>query len=663
MAKQGKTREITREIKEHSVSAVKDKVTTAGIRTKDNAVQKVEDGFKPMIDGKNGKNDGSPENYAAETVTENAQKAVETATKYGTQAVKKGVKAVKKKTDGKKAKQTATDENAENSSSQSEVNGQTETPDKTEKESGSSSAKKEKNKPKKDSPEKPQAEIETDKIPSGEKTNPEKADTKQIGNRSVKPATEKPKTVERSEFKPRQREKSVVKSRGKQDIKTVSASEKKIKTVSDNAHRIKETKNSIGNTGKTIKTADSAFKKAEQTAKAAEKTAEATAKAAKNAEKSVKEIAKTTVKTFKAVSKAIVEGTKAAVAAGKDVAAAAVAGGPVVIVIVLVCLIAAVGGTCFGIFLSNDKSTGSQMPMSQAVSQLTGEYYNSLTAMKLQQESDTVEISGDTSINWKDVLAVYAVKYTNSSDGFDVATLDNDKLEKLKKIMKEMNPIAGVVTPKVESVVSVETDIDGNQSRKVDYVTKNVLVVSAVHISANTQAEKEKFSKEQRKQLKELLSDDYDALWSDLIGSAGEILTPGGSFVGTDIFAWPLSVSGTVTSRFGTRADPITGVVKTHGGTDIAAPTGTPILAAADGTVVTAAYDADGYGFYVKIQHNATYATLYGHCSALNVKAGQTVKQGQKIAEVGSTGHSTGPHCHFEVIQKGVRIDAMRFYN
>lgn len=440
---------------------------------------------------------------------------------------------------------------------------------------------------------------------------------------------------------------------------TETAAEKSQRIIKKSARKIKERRSNPNNGGRNIKTADKAIR---QTAHNTKRSAEATAKAAKKAEEKAKAVFKSSVKAVKATAKAIAEGAKAAVAAGKEVVAAVIAGGPVVIIIILICLIAAIGGTCFGIFLSNDDSTGSQMPMSQAVSQLTGEYYNSLTAMKLQQESDTVEISGDSSINWKDVLAVYAVKYTNSSDGFDVATLDDDKLEKLKKIMKEMNPIAGVVTPKVESVVSVETDIDGNQSRKVTYVTKNVLVVSAVHISANTQAEKEKFSKEQKKQLKELLSDDYDALWSDLIGSAGEILTPGGSFVGTDIFTWPLSVQGTITSRFGTRADPITGIVKTHGGTDIAAPTGTPILAAADGTVITAAYDADGYGFYVKIQHNATYATLYGHCSVLNVKAGQTVKQGQKIAEVGSTGHSTGPHCHFEVIQNGIRVDALRYY-
>lgn len=91
------------------------------------------------------------------------------------------------------------------------------------------------------------------------------------------------------------------------------------------------------------------------------------------------------------------------------------------------------------------------------------------------------------------------------------------------------------------------------------------------------------------------------------------------------------------------------------------APQGTPILAAADGTVVAATWH-NGYGYYVKIKHNNTYSTLYGHCSELRVSAGQKVKQGQLIAKVGSTGYSTGPHLHYEVIQNGVRVDALLFY-
>ncbi|MBQ7596851.1 MAG: M23 family metallopeptidase, partial [Clostridia bacterium] len=235
-------------------------------------------------------------------------------------------------------------------------------------------------------------------------------------------------------------------------------------------------------------------------------------------------------------------------------------------------------------------------------------------------------------------------------------------LSKLKKIVQDMNPCTGIVTPKLIPVTTVTTTRNGTQVRNGTYETKKVLTVTAAHISAAVQAERYHFSDEQKKQLNELMSDEYNALWDYIIGSSDEILTPGGSYTGTDIFAWPLAAEGRISSRFGTRADPITGEVKTHGGTDIAAAQGTPILAAADGTVIAAAYNDGGYGYYVKIQHNATYATLYGHCSVLHVKTGQQVKQGQVIAEVGSTGHSTGNHLHFEVIQNGVRVDAMKFF-
>lgn len=113
---------------------------------------------------------------------------------------------------------------------------------------------------------------------------------------------------------------------------------------------------------------------------------------------------------------------------------------------------------------------------------------------------------------------------------------------------------------------------------------------------------------------------------------------------------------------FGTRVDPISGEIKTHGGTDIAAPLGTPILAVADGVVVTATWH-NSYGYYVKIKHDDTYSTLYAHCSALYVSVGQTVKQGQVIADCGSTGDSTGNHLHFEVLQNGIRVDSLMFFS
>lgn len=113
-----------------------------------------------------------------------------------------------------------------------------------------------------------------------------------------------------------------------------------------------------------------------------------------------------------------------------------------------------------------------------------------------------------------------------------------------------------------------------------------------------------------------------------------------------------------LTSAFGSRVHPIHKTVLDHGGIDLAAPTGTPVMAAADGIV-----DFVGanplYGNYVVLRHGNGQQTYYGHLSAFEagLKAGQAVQQGQRIGKVGSTGQSTGPHLHFEVRDRGQPID------
>ncbi len=113
-----------------------------------------------------------------------------------------------------------------------------------------------------------------------------------------------------------------------------------------------------------------------------------------------------------------------------------------------------------------------------------------------------------------------------------------------------------------------------------------------------------------------------------------------------------------VTSGFGMRMHPLLGYNKMHKGLDFGAPTGTPIYAAGDGTIERAA-PFMGYGNYVRIQHNATYATAYGHMSrfAKNIRPGVKVKQGQVIGYVGTTGRSTGPHLHYEVLVKEAQVN------
>ena len=117
-------------------------------------------------------------------------------------------------------------------------------------------------------------------------------------------------------------------------------------------------------------------------------------------------------------------------------------------------------------------------------------------------------------------------------------------------------------------------------------------------------------------------------------------------------FAHASPVAGYTSSGFGYRLHPLENKVKFHYGTDFAANSGTAVCAFADGTVLAAGQD-DGYGNYVKIRHADGYTTLYGHCSKLLVRAGETVTMGQEIALVGATGKATGPHLHFELMQDG----------
>lgn len=119
---------------------------------------------------------------------------------------------------------------------------------------------------------------------------------------------------------------------------------------------------------------------------------------------------------------------------------------------------------------------------------------------------------------------------------------------------------------------------------------------------------------------------------------------------------WP--VHGPVTSPFGYRIHPVTGASRFHAGLDIAVGYGVPVLAADNGVVIEAGW-VGGYGNCVIIDHGGGWSTLYGHNQALTVSTGQTVRQGQKIAEVGSTGMSTGPHCHFETRFQGNPVDPM----
>ena len=362
--------------------------------------------------------------------------------------------------------------------------------------------------------------------------------------------------------------------------------------------------------------------------------------------------------TAKKVADVVMAGLKELWAATQTLAAAIAAGGTTaLLVIVILCMVAMVAGSAFGIFFAAEP-TGDGVSVAQAITELNEEYQERLQEIEGEEEYDRQEIEsndGSYAIAWQDVLAVFAARTSGAEDGAPVAYLDEENLERLRSTLWDMNEV-DYRTETQRHEVDVP-DEDGNVATET--VSETVLVIELTHRSPEEMRDEYRFNARQDEYLTLLLAEDTTALWGDLLGGfamgelGGEILTPGSdTTLGGGALQWPLPVAGTITSPQGYRTDPITGEVSYHSGTDIAVPEGTPILAAADGTVTIAnALDSWGgsYGYHVKLDHGGGLTTLYAHCSSICVTAGQQIKAGQVIAYVGQTGRATGPHLHFEV--------------
>lgn len=152
-----------------------------------------------------------------------------------------------------------------------------------------------------------------------------------------------------------------------------------------------------------------------------------------------------------------------------------------------------------------------------------------------------------------------------------------------------------------------------------------------------------------------------DAVNADIAAKERELAAQINNVVSESGFMWPLSGYNTLSSLFGNRIHPITGKANNHTGIDIPAPSGTKIMAAKSGTVTISAYHSS-YGNYVVVSHSDGTSTLYAHMSRRNATVGQTVKQGDTIGYVGTTGSSTGNHLHFEIRLNGTRVDPVDYF-
>lgn len=145
------------------------------------------------------------------------------------------------------------------------------------------------------------------------------------------------------------------------------------------------------------------------------------------------------------------------------------------------------------------------------------------------------------------------------------------------------------------------------------------------------------------------------------VGISGQVGTVAPGRVSSGSLLWPTN-TGYITSNFSpSRVNPVSGILRPHTGTDIGAAQGAPVWSSQGGTVVLAEYNG-GYGNCVIVDHGNGIKTLYGHMSSIMVGQGQSVEAGTQIGRVGSTGNSTGPHLHYEVLVDGVAVDPMQFF-
>ena len=230
------------------------------------------------------------------------------------------------------------------------------------------------------------------------------------------------------------------------------------------------------------------------------------------------------------------------------------------------------------------------------------------------------------------------------------------RMDLLKRVIKQDYDLVQVVLAEKAEIERTKSSLEKDKAVQAQQEAK----ARAARDEREVKVAKRKALLDRMKNDKAIIDAQYDELMAAskqveemLRRSSYATAAPAAVGGGSGAMLWPMA--GPVTSEFGWRVHPITGTQKFHSGVDIGGDYGQPIAAAQGGTVEYAGW-ISGYGNAVIISHGGGISTLYGHCQSLAVGVGQQVSQGETIAYCGSTGNSTGPHCHFEVRQGGEPI-------
>lgn len=228
-----------------------------------------------------------------------------------------------------------------------------------------------------------------------------------------------------------------------------------------------------------------------------------------------------------------------------------------------------------------------------------------------------------------------------------IISRDLELLEKLKQDAAEINSRKEQLAAEMKEIKATQTELEAKKAKV------NKLREQRAYMLYKAQEEEQSSQEEYERLL--AISENIASMLRNMENAGGG--APAGQG-GTGQFMWPCN--GPITSYYGWRTHPIFGTTKYHSGMDIAVDSGTPIHAADSGTIVYSGW-LGGYGNCVMIDHGGGLVTLYAHNSALNVGEGQYVSKGAVVAYAGSTGYSTGPHCHFEVRLHGELTEPLNY--
>lgn len=291
------------------------------------------------------------------------------------------------------------------------------------------------------------------------------------------------------------------------------------------------------------------------------------------------------------------------------------------------------------------------------------ELANQLLAEKTQElQKAEKELAEQNKLTNERVRATYENGTVGYLDVLLSATSFGDFISRLEYLKDILNYDLNLLQEMEIKRADVQAKKEELEGKKAELAALQVRKQQRQQLLASRQAERSRQLEKlkQDRALYEKAENELEAESQRLARELASLKSAYENLQGNGIFKWPLPGYRTISSPFGWRIHPVLKTRRFHTGIDIPAPTGTPVYAAEKGKVIKAGWLA-GYGNAIIIDHGGGYTTLYGHNSRLLVSVGQEVEKGEKIALVGSTGWSTGPHLHFEVRKNGEPISPWEF--